>query len=179
MATDEISAMRRRLMAVVVAAWVVAMVGCSDDDDSATGTFHVQADAAFCTDLLSARDTVISGVVDPTGRVSHAGVATFAGAYEAILRDHIEALRSLDATDPDAAHVTAVVDAATEVADRLHAVASDPTTASVSTTQDLRALATSPTRVDRLTAAGATTLREDPGHHVVMADPEGNEFCVC
>ena len=33
--------------------------------------------------------------------------------------------------------------------------------------------------VDRLTAAGATTLREDPGHHVVMADPEGNEFCVC
>jgi hypothetical protein len=31
----------------------------------------------------------------------------------------------------------------------------------------------------RLTAAGAITLREDPGHHVVMADPEGNEFCVC
>ena len=33
--------------------------------------------------------------------------------------------------------------------------------------------------VDRLTAAGATTLWEDLGHHVVMADPEGNEFCVC
>ena len=33
--------------------------------------------------------------------------------------------------------------------------------------------------VDRLTAAGATTLREFPGHHVVMADPEANEFCVC
>lgn len=30
-----------------------------------------------------------------------------------------------------------------------------------------------------LTKAGATTLREDVGHHVVMADPEGNEFCVC
>jgi hypothetical protein len=33
--------------------------------------------------------------------------------------------------------------------------------------------------VDRLTAAGATALQEFPGHHVVMADPEGNEFCVC
>jgi len=33
--------------------------------------------------------------------------------------------------------------------------------------------------VNRLTAAGAKTLREDPVHHVVMADPEGNEFCVC
>ena len=33
--------------------------------------------------------------------------------------------------------------------------------------------------VDRLAAAGATALREFPGHHVVMADPEGNEFCVC
>jgi hypothetical protein len=32
--------------------------------------------------------------------------------------------------------------------------------------------------VERLTAAGATVLRPDPGHHVVMADPEGNEFCV-
>jgi Glyoxalase-like domain len=32
--------------------------------------------------------------------------------------------------------------------------------------------------VDRLTAAGATALREFPGHHVVMADPEGNEFCL-
>jgi hypothetical protein len=32
--------------------------------------------------------------------------------------------------------------------------------------------------VERLTAAGATVLRPDPDHHVVMADPEGNEFCV-
>jgi hypothetical protein len=33
--------------------------------------------------------------------------------------------------------------------------------------------------VDRLTAAGATLLRVDDGHHVTMADPEGNEFDVC
>ncbi len=33
--------------------------------------------------------------------------------------------------------------------------------------------------VDRLTVADATALQEFPGHHVVMADPEGNEFCVC
>jgi hypothetical protein len=32
--------------------------------------------------------------------------------------------------------------------------------------------------VDRLTAAGATVLQRFPTHHVVMADPEGNEFCV-
>ncbi|MGW0659726.1 VOC family protein [Streptodolium elevatio] len=36
--------------------------------------------------------------------------------------------------------------------------------------------------VERLTAAGATVLREDAPDgrldHVVMADPEGNEFCV-
>jgi hypothetical protein len=32
--------------------------------------------------------------------------------------------------------------------------------------------------VDRLTEAGATTLATFEGHHVVMADPEGNEFCV-
>jgi Glyoxalase-like domain len=31
----------------------------------------------------------------------------------------------------------------------------------------------------RLAAAGATALQEYPGQHVVMADPEGNEFCVC
>ena len=31
---------------------------------------------------------------------------------------------------------------------------------------------------DRLTEAGATTLATFEGHHVVMADPEGNEFCV-
>ena len=36
--------------------------------------------------------------------------------------------------------------------------------------------------VERLTAAGATVLAEHPGpdglDHVVLADPEGNEFCV-
>jgi Glyoxalase-like domain len=32
--------------------------------------------------------------------------------------------------------------------------------------------------VTRLDAAGAATLGEFTGHHVVMADPEGNEFCV-
>jgi Glyoxalase-like domain len=32
--------------------------------------------------------------------------------------------------------------------------------------------------VDRLTTAGATALQHLPSHHVVMADPEGNEFCV-
>jgi glyoxalase superfamily protein len=32
--------------------------------------------------------------------------------------------------------------------------------------------------VARLTAAGATVLRVDDGHHVTMADPEGNEFDV-
>jgi hypothetical protein len=36
--------------------------------------------------------------------------------------------------------------------------------------------------VDRLTAAGATVLREDAmdgvPDHMVLADPEGNEFCV-
>jgi hypothetical protein len=34
-------------------------------------------------------------------------------------------------------------------------------------------------KVAQLTEAGGTTLHEDHGHHVVMADPEGNEFCVC
>ncbi|WP_026931752.1 VOC family protein [Glycomyces tenuis] len=32
--------------------------------------------------------------------------------------------------------------------------------------------------VERLRAAGAGVLWEEAGHHVVMADPEGNEFCV-
>lgn len=31
---------------------------------------------------------------------------------------------------------------------------------------------------ERLVAAGATVLAEDRGHHVVLTDPEGNEFCV-
>jgi catechol 2,3-dioxygenase-like lactoylglutathione lyase family enzyme len=32
--------------------------------------------------------------------------------------------------------------------------------------------------VERLKAAGARPLEFVDGHHVVMADPEGNEFCV-
>lgn len=32
--------------------------------------------------------------------------------------------------------------------------------------------------VERLTAAGGTVLHVFSGHHIVMADPEGNEFCV-
>jgi len=32
--------------------------------------------------------------------------------------------------------------------------------------------------VRRLRALGAVVLQVDEGHHVVMADPEGNEFCV-
>jgi len=34
-------------------------------------------------------------------------------------------------------------------------------------------------KVAILTKAGGSVLSEDPGHHVTMADPEGNEFCVC
>jgi hypothetical protein len=30
----------------------------------------------------------------------------------------------------------------------------------------------------QLIAAGATVIQEYPGQHIVMADPEGNEFCV-
>lgn len=32
--------------------------------------------------------------------------------------------------------------------------------------------------VRRLSATGANPLQSFPKHHVVMADPEGNEFCV-
>jgi len=32
--------------------------------------------------------------------------------------------------------------------------------------------------VARLTAAGAVALHTFAGHHVVMTDPEGNEFCI-
>ena len=32
---------------------------------------------------------------------------------------------------------------------------------------------------ERLVRAGGTILETFDGHHVVMADPEGNEFCVC
>ena len=38
--------------------------------------------------------------------------------------------------------------------------------------------ATITAEVARLTAAGGSTLAVFEGHHVVMADPEGNEFCV-
>ncbi|MEU4773414.1 VOC family protein [Micromonospora sp. NPDC023644] len=31
---------------------------------------------------------------------------------------------------------------------------------------------------ERLVEAGGTVLEDFTGHHVVMADPEGNEFCV-
>ncbi len=142
------------MMALALIAPMAAMVACSDDDDSASA-FSVQADAVFCTDLVSARDTVISGVVDGAGRVTPDGVAAFAVAYEPILRDHIAGLRSLDAPDADA--VGGVLAAAGEVADRLHAVAADPTTDSATTAADLRAMATSPTLVARLGAAGLRT----------------------
>lgn len=33
------------------------------------------------------------------------------------------------------------------------------------------------TEVGRLGAVGAATLQEFTGHHVVLADPEGNAFC--
>jgi hypothetical protein len=34
-------------------------------------------------------------------------------------------------------------------------------------------------KVEELAAAGGRVLRVDGTHHVTMADPEGNEFCVC
>ena len=34
------------------------------------------------------------------------------------------------------------------------------------------------TEVQRLVGAGATVVAELAPHHVVLADPEGNEFCV-
>ncbi|MFE4500942.1 VOC family protein [Rhodococcus sp. NPDC056743] len=33
-------------------------------------------------------------------------------------------------------------------------------------------------RAERLLRAGASELRRFEGHHVIMADPEVNEFCV-
>ena len=33
-------------------------------------------------------------------------------------------------------------------------------------------------KVDELVAAGGAVLATFDGHHIVMADPEGNEFCV-
>ncbi|HEY7488973.1 MAG TPA: VOC family protein [Streptosporangiaceae bacterium] len=34
------------------------------------------------------------------------------------------------------------------------------------------------TEAERLVKAGGTVQQEFPGHHITMADPEGNEFCV-
>ena len=34
-------------------------------------------------------------------------------------------------------------------------------------------------KATELMAAGATIVEEYTGHHIVMADPEGNELCVC
>jgi hypothetical protein len=34
-------------------------------------------------------------------------------------------------------------------------------------------------KVDELLAAGGAVLGRFEGHHVVMADPEGNELCIC
>lgn len=33
-------------------------------------------------------------------------------------------------------------------------------------------------KAELLVAAGGTAVEEFDGHHIVMADPEGNEFCV-
>jgi hypothetical protein len=44
---------------------------------------------------------------------------------------------------------------------------------------DLRAMGPVEAEVERLVALGASVLRDsDDGELVVMADPEGNEFCV-
>ncbi|QDP96033.1 VOC family protein [Microlunatus elymi] len=43
---------------------------------------------------------------------------------------------------------------------------------------DLRAIGDLGAEVDRLCALGATRVRDDGDDLVVMADPEGNEFCV-
>jgi hypothetical protein len=63
----------------------------------------------------------------------------------------------------------------------------EPKTAKNRLHMDIR-VPTSGTRTDRwaailafaatLVAAGGSILREDPDHHIVMADPEGNEFCL-
>ncbi len=34
-------------------------------------------------------------------------------------------------------------------------------------------------KVAELVQAGGRVVREHPGHHVDMTDPEGNEFCIC
>jgi hypothetical protein len=53
----------------------------------------------------------------------------------------------------------------------------EPKTAKNRVHFDLRAPAVLDDEVERLQRLGATVLSHD-GHHTVMADPEGNEFCV-
>lgn len=43
---------------------------------------------------------------------------------------------------------------------------------------DLKPSGTMEAEVARLEGLGAQRLRDFPGSHTVMADPEGNEFCV-
>jgi hypothetical protein len=148
----------RRAWMVVTVGIAVAVPGCGGDDAIDAATFHGQADAVFCADLVSARDTLISGVTEADGPVRSDAVAAFAAGYEPILRDHIAALQALRHPAAEGRHVTAVADAAAAVADRLRAVAADPTTtATASTADELRALATSPALIERLTAAGLRT----------------------
>ncbi|GAA3014060.1 VOC family protein [Actinokineospora diospyrosa] len=63
----------------------------------------------------------------------------------------------------------------------------EPKTAKNRLHMDIRASAAGPperrwelvsAEVDRLVGLGARRVTEFAGHHVVMADPEGNEFCV-
>jgi hypothetical protein len=142
---------------VVVSTVIAAAVGgCRHDGGIDAGTFRIRADAVFCTDLVSARDTIISGVVDAEGRVSPEGVATFAAGYEPILRDHVAALQALARPDAEDDNIAAVADAATAVATRLLEAAATPAT-TASTPDDLRVLATSPALMGNLTAAGLRT----------------------
>ena len=54
----------------------------------------------------------------------------------------------------------------------------EPKTAKNRMHLDLRAPAGLAEEVRRLEALGASVKRSDSAHTVVMADPEGNEFCV-
>jgi hypothetical protein len=142
-------------MAVTVGI-AMGVAGCGDDDIDES-TFRGQADAVFCADLVSARDTIINGVIGADRQVAPGGVVAFATGYEPIVRDHVAALVALRHPADVDGHVADVADAATAVADRLRAVAAHPTTATVNTADDLRVLATSPVLIDRLTAAGLRT----------------------
>jgi len=54
---------------------------------------------------------------------------------------------------------------------------SEPKSAKTRMHFDLRAPETMEAEVSRLEALGAAVVERD-GHHTVMQDPEGNEFCV-